>query len=90
MKIRLFFIIAALALYVVSATAGGGTCDKSKAKNDSKNCSVEMAKSKQCDDSKMKASNQMDCCKKELKNSKASNSKKDAKNEVVKLAKDSK
>ncbi len=82
-------------LYVLSALAGGVTCDKSKAKNDSKNCCTEQvkadkAKSDQCTDSNVKTSNKMDCCKKELKSSKASKSNRDVNNEVVKLTKDSK
>ncbi|MBI3195679.1 MAG: hypothetical protein HYZ34_14615 [Ignavibacteriae bacterium] len=88
MKVRLFFVLALVVVFAVTAFSGGATCDKSK----SKNCSIEQtkAKSEQCTDSKMKASNKMDCCKKEMKEVKANNSSKETKKDVAKLVKDTK
>ncbi len=92
MKVRLFFVLALITVFMVTAFARGTACDKSKSKTQSKSCSVEQtkAKSEQCTDSKMKTSNKMDCCKKEMKEVKAENSSKSAKKDVAKLVKDTK
>ena len=95
MKVRLFVVLALITVFMLSAFAGGTTCDKSKTKAQSKSCSVEQTKacntkSEQCTDSKVKASSKMDCCKKEMKEAKADNSSKSTKKDVAKLVKDSK
>jgi hypothetical protein len=91
MKVRSLFVLALILVFAVSAFSGGKSCDKSKAKDQSKSCCVEQtkAKSDQCTDSKMKASDKMDCCKKELKETKASNAK-SSKKDVAKVVKDTK
>ena len=92
----MFFVLVSVALFVLSAVAGDTPSGKTKTTVKSKTCCMDKAKSGDKCSTKDeacksdKASGKMDCCKKGMKDSKASKGTKSSDKEIVKTDKDTK